>query len=481
MFLRFIPLFALLPTALLAWDSGLPFSNGTATGTGSPAFANPAGTALESGKRLGLALADWETEKGKSQRFWGLQNQGQRHAEGFRYWEGSGPYMARLDLAMGTEFLGLFSPGIRPAYVWDGKGRDHAVLDAGLDFRPLPQALAGYWAENLWTGSSERRVHHLAAALRPWGSGTGALADLVMGYALEKPEKAKRRGFLFSQIPLGFGFRIESQWNFSDREGNLGLSLQATEHWAGALGLAKGRRPQMPGMENRLGDNVADGRHRQAALEFREEQKTPFLVAEGNVAELDLNRTMVEGRTPEGWFASGGEIGFLDLMDRFDVIEANPRIKSALVRLGNARCGWAMGEEIRDRILRLRGRGIRVVAYMEQVTPLNYFLASLRQRGGHPAPGLFRDNGFCRRSDVLSRPFATSWAWSRNSSGMGNSSPSRNRTHARKCPNPCAPTFRRSLGASGTIIWKPSPRRGRVPRIPCAAISNPGRSVSPTL
>jgi protease IV len=394
MFIRFNPLFALIPAAILAWDSPLPFSNGVATSTEQAGFANPAGSGFGTGNRFDMAWAEWETLAGGPQRLWALHNQESGHAEGFRYWEGNGPYQARFDLAIGSEFLGLFSSGVRPAYVWDGAGADHFVVDAGIDFRPLPQLLAGYWGENLWTGASESRVHRLAAAVRPWGSRQGALSDAVLGYGWSLRESGKRRGFLFAQAPLGFGFRIESQWNFRQREGSLGISLQATGLWAGAVGLANGSDSRSAGMANRLGANVTDGRHRQAAVRIREDQKTPFLVSGGDVAELDLNREITEGAAPAGLFAPGGQLGFLELMERIDVIEANPRIKAVLLKLGNARCGWAMGEEIRDRILRLRGRGIRVVAYMEQVSPLNYFLASAAEVVAVQPQGYFAINGF---------------------------------------------------------------------------------------
>ncbi|HKP97674.1 MAG TPA: signal peptide peptidase SppA [Fibrobacteria bacterium] len=394
---RFSPLLtslALLPAVLQAWDSALPFSNGIAANTGLAAFANPAAAAFGSDDRVDLGWSEWEALTGGPQRLWAAQNQGPGHAEGFRYWEGKGPYLARFDLALAGNVLGLFSPGVRPAFVWDGAGPDHLLLDAGLDFRPLPRLLAGYWGENLWSGSDENRVHRFAAAVRPWGSRPGALGDFNLGLGLEKEEGGKRRGFLFTQVPLGLGFKLESQVDLWHREGFLGLSLQAFPRVAGAFGWAKGGSQGTGGMEGRLASGLADKGHRQASLQFRVDQKTPFLVSAGNVAEIDLNRTIVEGGTPAGWLAAGGRIGFLDVQKRFDVIESNPRIKAVLIKLGKARCGWAMGEEIRGRILRLRDRKIRVTAYLEQVSPLNYFLASAADVVAMQPRGFFAVNGF---------------------------------------------------------------------------------------
>ncbi|MDB5105848.1 MAG: signal peptide peptidase SppA, type [Fibrobacteres bacterium] len=390
----FKPILALIPLAVQAWESPLPFSNGVATNTSQGAFANPAGSGFGTENRFGASWSEWNTVAGGNERLWALRTEGTGHAEGFRFWEGDAPYLARFDAARAWNVAGFLTPGIRPAYVWDGKGPDHLLVDGGLDARPIPQLMAGYWGENLWSGGDEPITQHFALALRPWANHGGALSDFNLGVGLAKPDSGKRRTFMFTRIPLGFGFLLESEWDPKNRSGSLGLTLQATGQWAGALGSGRGASFGMPGMEGRLGRTAAKGRRRQAGLEFRTDQKTPFLLSAGNVAELDLNRTMVEGVEARGFLASGGELGFLELGKRFDVIEANPRVKAVLVKLGNAHCGWAMGEEIRGRLLRLRGRGIRVVAYLDQVTPLNYFLASAADVVAMQPQGYFAVNGF---------------------------------------------------------------------------------------
>ncbi|MEO7424802.1 MAG: signal peptide peptidase SppA [Fibrobacteria bacterium] len=395
-FNRLLLPFLLMPPLIRAWDPTLPFSNGLATGTGQAAFGNPAAAAFSAPAQgqMDLGWADWKGLEGGSQRLWEAQNQGRWHAEGLRFYEGNGPYRVRFDVALATEMLGLFSPGLRPAYVWDGVTPDHVLLDAGLDFRPWSRFLAGYWMENLWAGVSEPRIQHLSAAVRPWGARPGALADFNFGFEAVLPESGKRRGYLFAQVPLGFGFRVETQLDARNREGSLGLVMQAGGRWAEAIGAGKGNTQGVNGMGSRLAGNLSRGRSRQAAFQFRTDQKTPFLFSEGNVAELDLNRTVTEGETPDGWLGGGGEWGFADLLKRLDAIEANPYVKSVLVRLGGARCGWAMGEEIHDRLARLRTRGIRVVAYLDQVTPLNYFLASAANVVAMQPQGFFAVNGF---------------------------------------------------------------------------------------
>jgi protease-4 len=390
------PLFVLLLSmapAIEAWESTLPFSNGVATNTGQAAFANPSGAAFGSEERFGMGWSESDLPGGGSQRAWTAQFQGLRFAEGFRYWEGHGPYLARFDLAWAWDWTRFLSPGLRPAYVWDGQGPDHAILDAGVDLRPLPQVLAGYWGENLWSGTDLPMAHHWSLAFRPFANSVRWPADLQFGLGGVKPESGKHEGFLFAQIPLGLGFRCESVWNPRAKRGSIGLSLQATSQWSAAFARGRGMHTGAGGIEPRLA-GTGNGLRREAAVEYRSHQKTPFLLSGGNVAELDLNRSIVEGSAAQGFFAPGGELGFLDLMKRFDAIEADPRIKAVLIKLGKARCGWAMGEEIRGRILRLRGRGLRVAVYMEQATPLNYFLASSASVIAMQPQGHFAVTGF---------------------------------------------------------------------------------------
>jgi protease IV len=393
---RINPLFALFPLAIQAWESPLPFSNANAASTSQAAFRNPAGAAIGSENRMGLGWAEWDRGSGSRQRLWSLSTQGGRHAEGFRYWEGNGPYLARFDVSAAWDLAGFLSPGLRPAYVWDGAGPDHLLLDAGLDLRPLPQVLAGYWAENLWSGSGRETpiTHHWSIALRPWGARAGWASDFNLGAGGAVPDSGKRRNFVFAQIPLAYGLRMDGEWSPQDRSGSLGIVLQATGLVSGALGAGKGAGTGTAGMEARQRAGLGKGAHKEAALEFRTRQKSPFLFSSGTVAELDLNHEITEGGAEQGWLGSGGGLGFMDLGKRFDVIEANPRIKSVLLQLGSARCGWAMGEEIRDRILRLRGRGVRVVAYLDQVTPLNYFLASAADVVAMQPQGHFAVTGF---------------------------------------------------------------------------------------
>src|SRR5690606_14548959 len=347
----FLSLFLILILSAtgMAWDSNLPFSDGVAVHTGHGATSNPAAAAIASAQRTEFAWAEWNAGNGAGPNMWTLQSQGHGHAQAFRFWNGSGPYLARLDMAFARNVLGVFSPGIRPGFVWDGQGPDHLSLDAGLDFRPMSRAMAGYWVENLYSGASGPRRHDLAAGVRPFGTRAGATGDILVGYGMSKSERSRRDDYAFAQLPLGLGFRAETQWNWRSREGSLGLSLQATGQWSAALGAAEGRAAGIQGMNRRLAERVGSHRHRGVAARFQRDQKTPFLLSGGQVAEIDLNHSIAEDGSPPGLPGPGGRPGFMEVMKRFDVLAANPRIDAVVIRLGRARTGWAMGEEIRGR------------------------------------------------------------------------------------------------------------------------------------
>ncbi len=302
---------------------------------------------------------------------------------------------ARFDMAWATDWLNLFSPGIRIGYWALNGGENHAVVDAGLHFRPLKVLMASYWGENLWSGGNELPIHHLALAYRPFGSRTGWPSDLQIGLGSLQAKDQRQQGFLFTQIPLPFGLRMQTQYDFANHQGTLGLVLQATSHSVAAFGWSS-NAAELPARNGKGGSDFVDGRvlGRAAGISFRNDQRLPYLTSTGTVAVLDLNRPLIEGESQQDWTGRNKALGFLDLLRRLDAMESDPNTHFVLIKLGNARCGWAMGEEIRARILRLRGHGKHVVAYMEQTTALNYFLASAADAIGMQPQGYFAVTGF---------------------------------------------------------------------------------------
>lgn len=374
----------LLPSVCGAWDSPLPML-GQPAGTDLAAFANPAAATRLDGAGTGFSFGNPDSAEGPGNRLWAMHHQEDDHALGLRLWEGGAKTEADFGMTSAKDAFGWLSSGGRLSYRYREDAADRFGFDAGFQARPHPAAMLGYWGENLWTSRPAIHSHRFTLGLKPFAGAKSRAGDLSIGYGMDFPEDRGRREYLFVQVPLPMSGAAQAKWDWNDRSGSVGIQVQATGQMVAAWGL-KGPR-----------GNPSDWglpRHREVAFRFRKHQKTPYLLGHGRVAELDLNHDFVEGETPRGFFGTTDEVGFLELRRRMDLIEADPRVKAVVVRLGKARTGWGMGEEIRDRLAAWRAGGRRIVAYMEQATPLNYYLGSVAdvvalQPGGH-----FTVNGF---------------------------------------------------------------------------------------
>lgn len=346
------------------------------------AFANPGSITLEGQAGTGFSLARVDSATGPWERAWAMHHQEAGQAFGLRLFEGGAKTAADLGWSMGKDYLGMVSSGLRLGYHYREAAPDRLSLDLGAVLRPHPSLIAGYWAENLWSNRDAVRVHRWSAGIRPFPGHAGRAKDANLGYGMDWPEEGKRRQYLYAQAPLPFLATANVRWDLDSREALFGLTLQSTAQSIFGWGL---KRPRA-GL-----DEWEDLRHREVALRFFKARKTSYLLGPGRrrrVAELDLNRPIVEGESPRSWFSANGELGFLELSRRLDVIEADPGIEAVIVRLGGARSGWGLAEEIRNRLLAIRAKGKRVVAYLDQAAPLNYYLASAAdvvamQPGGH--------------------------------------------------------------------------------------------------
>ncbi|HLP40291.1 MAG TPA: S49 family peptidase, partial [Fibrobacteria bacterium] len=366
--------------AVGAWDAPLPFL-AQPSGNDLAAFGNPAAATRAEEAGTGFFLGRPDSLAGPWDRAWTMHHQENGQAFGLQLLEGSAKTQGTVSWSAGHEVLALGSTGIRASYLYREAGRDRLRIDLGAQLRPHPSFQAGYWVEDFLAAGD--RVHRMSAALRPMPAAEQRLGEVSIGYGMDLPEDGRRAEFLFAQSPLPGRVTAHARYEFGREVVSLGLTWQMTGQAAAAWGL---RGPQ--------GDatNWRGLKHREAGLRFRKAAKPGFAWRPGPsrrvVAELDLNHSIVEGETPQSWLGSTGDLGHLDLLRRFDVLEADPSVRAVALKLGRARAGWGIGEEIRGRILRLRARGKRVVAYMEQATPLNYYLASAAdvvavQPGGH--------------------------------------------------------------------------------------------------
>jgi signal peptide peptidase SppA len=370
-----------IPWLACAWDSPLPSLSGGALDTRG-AFASPSASASAYAEVTGAAYGAADSSQSPWERQWSLFHMGSGHAESFRIWEGGAAAKARFDMSFARSWMGI-APGLKLAYDYSAVGEDGWVLEPALQWRPCPQFIAGYWGENLFASGPERAAQHWALGVKPAAASRRWFGRLLLGYEWMKVDGERRRDLAFADIPLPGGIDVQSRWDWKDRSGTVGIAVQATGAWSAAIARTGNRA-----VSKRAG-------YREIALARSARLETPFLLAPPRVAELDLNRSLAEGGTDKGWFSPGrGDLGFLDLLRRLDALDADPAARAVVIKLGHARCGWGMGEEIRDRILKLRGEGKRVVAYLDKVTPLNYYLASAADVVAAQPAGYFAVTGF---------------------------------------------------------------------------------------
>lgn len=362
----------------MAWDAPLPFL-AQPSGTDLAAFANPAAATRASQAGTGFSFGNPDSLEGPWERLWAVHHQENGQGLGFRFWEGGAASEGEFGWSAAKDDAGWLSSGARLSYRWREGAPNEVGAHIGLQARPHPAFLAGYWIENLWTSEPNQTVHRVSLGVRPLAAASGRLRELSVGYGMDFKEDERRRDAVYLQLPLPFSATGYLRWDWTEEEAGLGLSFQATGSMAAAWGWAgpRGKPSDWSWPDNREG-----------GVRFYKQRTTPYLLGHGRIAELDLNHAIVEGEAPEGFLSPSGDIGYLEVRRRMDMIEADRRIRAVVVKLGRARTGWGVGEEIRERLLRFRAGGKKVVAYMEQATPLNYYMASAAdvvamQPGGH--------------------------------------------------------------------------------------------------
>ena len=277
MFLRITAVLGLILTCcsvpVKAWDSPLPFLS-QPSGTDLAAFANPAAATRLEEAGTGFSLGRPDSSQGPWDHEWAAHHQENGQAYGLRLREGGAKTAGDLSWTYGRDWMGWLSTGSRTEYLYREAGPDQFGLDAGVQLRPHPALLAGYWGENLWTSRTDVKVHRWSFGLRPLANSGNRSQDFSIGYGVDLPGRGRRTESVYLQVPLPLSVTAQARWNLDRREASLGIVFQATGQMTAAWGLQ--------GPRGSPGDWKTPN-HREVALRFRKNLKSPFLVGRGQV------------------------------------------------------------------------------------------------------------------------------------------------------------------------------------------------------
>ncbi len=348
-------------------------------------YGNPAALGLERGVVQNLAYLDALTSPASftTAPGWIYGYQSSETGLGLEYFQSPNNPLTRLNLGLGFSIVPSLQIGGHFRYAIPYHGGNSASGDLGVQLELGAWCKVGYFTENLWQSDTDSSgFAHFAIGFRPLSFTKSLGPKWTIGLRSQQNGlndlQDKAQWSLFQDIQLPLGFALHGDWNRKRRDFQLGISLQVTPEYG--IAYQKTR--------------IHHAHSRELAMQTSSLQKQPALVKGGEVAILDLNKTITEEAAAPSLFAKPNEITFLDLLRRFDALDKNPRVHTVLLKLGKAKCGFGSGEEIYQRIIRLRSEGKHVVAYLEEVSPLNYYLATAAERIALQPAGYFNILGF---------------------------------------------------------------------------------------
>jgi protease-4 len=100
--------------------------------------------------------------------------------------------------------------------------------------------------------------------------------------------------------------------------------------------------------------------------------------ASSHVLSLSLDGSFAENPPPTFQLAFSGDSvpSFPAIIRALDRAANEPGLKTVFVRIGGTDLGWARARELRDALLRMRAKGRKVTAFLEDSGNMEYYLAS---------------------------------------------------------------------------------------------------------
>ncbi|MBF0429775.1 MAG: signal peptide peptidase SppA [Fibrobacteria bacterium] len=245
-------------------------------------------------------------------------------------------------------------------------------LDFGMQYSPLPFVQLGYYTkEMLHSKYVLDETHIMGVGLRPLGLFLEHSDIWTVAYeaVYSKPDFKSFDNveqYLASDLHLFNWIHLQGRINPADgSDFSLGLFTQLSPNSL----IAYNRMQTRDGREND-----------EFILQSHQKVKSNKTVTPGRVVLLDLNTFIIEGYKEPGWFERSDRTGHQNIMALLKSINQMSGIEILILKTGHLRCGWAIAEDLRNGLLALQKKGITIISYMESVSRLDYYIASVANR-----------------------------------------------------------------------------------------------------
>ena len=276
-----------------------------------------------------------------------------------------------LGLSVGPQALAL---GASLKWLAGGAVHDLTTLDLGLQSRPTRWLAFGALVRNLNAPANGEtslgREWTLGLGLRPLGERLSLGVDWVIPEAVSL-EHSRLQYTLAATVIRGFRVSAGFSHGFSGDErlafqGALGLDL---EHFGYTQGVA-----------------VAQGRVDWQFAARLSVDRHGSIVPARKIAVVSLAEVGTSGTTLGSLLGIAAEDRYLRLLRFLDRARFDPELEALVLKVEGASVGLARADEIRAAIVRLKGAGKKVFAYILGATDTEYLMVSACD-GIYAAPG----------------------------------------------------------------------------------------------
>jgi protease-4 len=326
------------------------------------AFGNPAGKHKRFGKLTTLGLVLDENTEFYSLRF---DHLGKYLGYGYRYSDSSD--QSEFATAAFIPFSKNSSVGLRIKYTsidnitnWKG--------DIGFQWAPFSALKAGYYTEGLsQSNAQERGQQFMAVGIRPLDLIPGIGHRLTASFEIATPgfdTKIWKNGTysVFGDLQLFSWLHFQGRKEI--RKGDdfsFGFFIQQSPY--SLLGYNRTAREGGKALNEYLGQ-----------LNLKAKKK--FIGLPAKVVMFDLDQKIVEGQVEKQWFTQPNKTGHINVLGKLKFLEESRGLEIVIVKIGDIQCDWAIAADIRQALFKLKEKKIKVVAFMESSSRLNYYLAT---------------------------------------------------------------------------------------------------------